>query len=229
MTVNGFPRGVPGFIVEENFKKMSEDEAARVCEVPLSHPLYLCSILFIWTLTCQVELRTIAETAVQMFWRTPTVKLASEVLEDGSEEHVVLVKGLTRAMKIVLSVFVFLPRFVSVACLLYLGCRWLTATLGLGDVLLNGVALEFMVLLKELLYKVCVSQHNRVSTQRLLIRPLNDEHHAHCCTFFSAQVWGLMSGFWALYYVFRFQMVLPDYRWDVGYLCDRFVKSAPMF
>jgi len=229
LTVNGFPRGIPGYRVDENFLKMSRDEQEQVCEVPLSHPWYLASILFIWTLTCLVECRTIFETAVRLLWRTPTVATEAEVIRPGEGDHEVQVAGLTRFMKAVIGIFIVLPRMATLLALNYLGCRWLTATLGLGDVLLNGLALEFLVLLKELLYNVCISHRNRVATQRLLVKPFRDVNRASFCTFFDAQVWGLISIIWALLYVFHIQMVLPEYRWDLRDLCHKYLPAGPLF
>lgn len=232
LTVNGFPRGVPGYRVEENFKLMSLEEAKSVCQVPLSHPFYLISILFIWTLTCQVELRAIFETTIRLLWLTPMVKTTAEVTvraEGAEAEHEVQLEGLTCLMKFVIGVFVVLPRTLTLLALNYLGCRWLTATIGLGDVLLNGLALEFLVLLKELLYNVCVSHRNRVDTQRLLIKPFRKVNQATFCTFFDAQVWGLLSFAWALLYVYHVQMVLPEYRWDLRDVCTKYIPAGPLF
>jgi len=229
LTVNGFPRGIPGYRVDDNFLQMSNETARTVCDIPLSHPFYLASILFIWTLTCQVELRAIFETGVRLLWATPMVHSHAEVLVPGEGEHEVQVDGLTFVMKAVIGVFVVLPRILTLLILLYLGCRWLTATLGLGDVLLNGLALEFMVVLKELLYNVCVSHRNRVDTQRLLIRPFRKLNKATCCTFFDTQLWGILSAVWVVGYVYKFQQVLPDYRWDVSVLCKKYMPAGPLF
>uniref|UniRef100_A0A7S4VQN7 Uncharacterized protein n=1 Tax=Alexandrium monilatum TaxID=311494 RepID=A0A7S4VQN7_9DINO len=230
LTVNGFDRGIPGFRVEENFMKMDLEEQRGICQVPLSHAWYLISILFIWTLTCQIEMRAIFETAVRLLWRTPTVPSTQDVTKpDEGQDHLVKVEGLTLVMKTIIGVFVLIPRTVMLLLLNYLGCRWLTATLGLGDVLLNGLALEFLVLLKELLYNVCISHRNRVDTQRLLVKPLRDVNKATFCTFFDAQVWGVISIAWALYYVYRFQMVLPDYRLDLRDMRGKYLPKGPWF
>jgi len=229
LTANGFKRGVPGFRVDDNFRKMDKHTARKVCEVPLSHPFYLMSILFIWTLTCQLEVRAIFETAMCLLWKTPLVHSTADVVEPGEEEHCVEVRGLTPCMKFVIGVLVLLPRTLTCLALLYLGCRWLTATLGLGDVLLNGLALEFLVLLKELLYNVSVSHRNRVDTQRLLIRPFRDVNKATFCTFFDSQAWAILSAAWAWCYVYHFQLVLPDYRWDLAALCKKYMPVGPLF
>jgi len=133
------------------------------------------------------------------------------------------VQGLTAPLKVFLACFVQLPRVVTLLSLLWLGARWLTATIGLDDVLLNGLALEFMVLLQELFYNVCISHRNRAETEHLYIKPFRDVNQASCCTFFDAQIWGLISVAFVYLYVFHLQQVLPDYHWDVNDLCSRFL------
>eukprot|EP00414_Alexandrium_minutum_P003037 CAMPEP_0113835706 /NCGR_PEP_ID=MMETSP0328-20130328/9084_1 /TAXON_ID=39455 /ORGANISM="Alexandrium minutum" /LENGTH=311 /DNA_ID=CAMNT_0000804061 /DNA_START=39 /DNA_END=974 /DNA_ORIENTATION=- /assembly_acc=CAM_ASM_000350 len=221
ITVNGFHRGFPGYRIDERFLLMSGDFAADVCEIPLSHPYYLSAILLVWTFTCQVELRTIFETSYRLFYATPTVSSLDEVLMHDYHEHSHNVQGLTPALKLVIAFFVQIPRVVTLLALLWLGCRWLTATIGLDDVLLNGLALEFMVLLKDLLYNVCISHRNKFETERLYIKPFRTVNKASCVTFFDSQIWGILSLAFVWGYVFHMQAVLPDYRWDVHDLCSK--------
>ena len=46
-------------------------------------------------------------------------------------------------MKAIITFLVLLPRFGIACYLLWLGCRWLTATNNFADLILNAVALEF--------------------------------------------------------------------------------------
>merc|ERR1719433_694165 len=45
-------RGIPGFFNESNFHRLSRRDKNDICQVPLSQPLFLRAILFIWTMTC---------------------------------------------------------------------------------------------------------------------------------------------------------------------------------
>uniref|UniRef100_A0A7S2HKQ7 Uncharacterized protein n=1 Tax=Alexandrium andersonii TaxID=327968 RepID=A0A7S2HKQ7_9DINO len=225
ITVNGFNRGIPGYRKDERFLLMSGNFASEVCEIPLSHPYYLACILLVWVFTCQVELRTIFETSYRLFYATPTVAGLGDVLKDQWNDHAHNVQGLTAGLKFFIAVFVQIPRVCTLLSLLWLGCRWLTATIGLDEVLLNGLALEFMVLLKDLLYNVCISHRNKFETERLFIKPFRDVNKAGFCTFFDSQVWGVMSVIFVWCYVFHMQQVLPDYRWDVQDLCSKHLMT----
>merc|ERR1719161_2218973 len=66
------------------------------------------------------------------------------------------VQGLTCCLKAALVLCVQCPRFIMNSVLLWLGMRWLTATLGFGDLLLNALALEFILNLSDLLFLTLV-------------------------------------------------------------------------
>jgi len=220
---DGHYRGIPGYRQDERFQLMKEADASQVCEIPLAHPAYLTAIILVWTLTCQVEIRGIIEKLFQLLARTPTVRSLDMVLKgvDGGEDtHAAKIQGLTMPLKIFIAAFIQIPRLLANIVLLWLGCRWLTATIGLGDVLLNGVALEFILNLDELLYNVCIAHRNRIATEKLYIAPFRRLNKATFCTFFDAQIWGIASLIWAVGYVFYFQQVLPDYQWDVHDICN---------
>merc|ERR1712039_1020051 len=53
------------------------------------------------------------------------------------------------------------PKFLISLYLLYLGCEWLTATMSFEKLVLNTVALEFVLRIDELLYKVFFPIHYR--------------------------------------------------------------------
>merc|ERR1711862_456298 len=60
--------------------------------------------------------------------------------------------GLTVKIKVFFCLFMFVPRWAITSYLLWLGCRWLTATNDFADLILNAVALEFIMALKEFIY-----------------------------------------------------------------------------
>ncbi|CAE7515578.1 tpiA [Symbiodinium microadriaticum] len=55
-----------------------------------------------------------------------------------------------------------LPRMIIACALCVMGCRWLTATDNLQEILVNGVALEFVISLESILYAVVVSGRNKL-------------------------------------------------------------------
>jgi len=230
VTVNGNHRGVEGFfpVTEEGqrelFAQMPPLEQANACRIPLSQPLYLMAILLIWTVTCFGELRKAFDSFYHLIWRMPIVDSMREGLESGQGDtrELMVLRGITREMQVFLTIFVLVPRFVITIVLTWLGCRWLVATENFEDILLNAVALEFILVLKELFYATVVTHRNRRDVENTKIFCDHDSQEVEAAThynFLSSFAWLFFAMGWVLFYVYYFQMVLPGYRWDVHDVC----------
>mmetsp|Transcript_111 Transcript_111/g.236 ORF Transcript_111/g.236 Transcript_111/m.236 type:complete len:412 (+) Transcript_111:39-1274(+) len=225
LTPNGFPRGVdPKYFDPANFGRLTESEQGSACRIPFSQPQLLLPILFIWTLTIVADLRRCGDLFVRLVLATPTITSMRDAIVEGEGECEVVV-GLTKPLKATLMVTCIVPRYLIDVYLLWLGCRWLAATPSFGDLLLNAVALEFILLLKDTLYAGVVPDRNKRATQNTLIQPWQKTEPANYRVFLSSFLLILVTVSWVLYYVYRFQMVLPDYKWDVAKVCASYVKS----
>mmetsp|Transcript_44400 Transcript_44400/g.114843 ORF Transcript_44400/g.114843 Transcript_44400/m.114843 type:complete len:167 (-) Transcript_44400:279-779(-) len=136
-----------------------------------------------------------------------------------------LVIGLTKACKVYIVVFVGVPRLLITLTLLWLGSRWLVATLGFEDILVNAVALEFILLLKDLMYRTMVPNRNKNDVQCTQIIPAGHTQKASYMRFLGTFVWFLVAVLWACLYTYQFQVVLPDYKWDVQGVCTQWVEQ----
>ncbi|CAE7709240.1 unnamed protein product, partial [Symbiodinium microadriaticum] len=168
ITVNGFHRGKDAAEVNmEGFRALAQDTKVAICSVPLSQPYFTYTILLIWTMTCLAEIRR----AVRLLYATlisiPTVTYVEEVLEETT------IKGMTRGMKFFIGIFCFLPRIAATMLLNFLGCRWLLSTVSLQDLFLNSLALEFMVVLPELLYNTFATDRGEAAQGANSIEELN--------------------------------------------------------
>merc|ERR1712228_82412 len=108
------------------------------------------------------------------------------------------------------------------------GCRWLTASLELGDSLLNACALEFVLHLQELIYAALVPYRSKRDTVRTLIMPMRGKRGATTFMFLGGFFWACVSASWVILYLYVFEDVLPSYLWDVRAVCYEFlsVRSA---
>jgi len=221
----GYPRGHDGFFNEKNFAKLGREEQRTVCRIPLSQPWFLFSVLFIWALTCLHHVRRSVNLALR-FVAIPTIDrhdiTVSELrsMADGSGDEVV---GLPCWLKVALIVFVQSPRVLMSFFLMCLGARWLTATLGFGEVLLNGLALEFILNLSEILYNATVPYHSQLLVRRLFIPHVSKVEPENCRTMFGMIVVAVVAAIMVLLYMTIFQQVLPSYRWDVNEVCRSFL------
>ncbi|CAK9091608.1 Uncharacterized protein SCF082_LOCUS43148 [Durusdinium trenchii] len=232
LTPNGFPRGLDkryfdatlglkgkelNVALRANFARLTDDEKDLACAIPFSQLQILVPILFIWTLTIVADLRRCGDLFVRLILATPTITSMKETS---------IVVGLTKEVKALLASTCMIPRWIIDVYLLWLGCRWLCATPSFSDLLLNSVALEFIVLLKDWGGgcgarppggSECTEQRggNKRATQNTLIQPWQKKEPANYRVFLSAFLLVLVTFSWVYYYIYRFQAVF-DAVWSCG-------------
>ncbi|CAE7806129.1 unnamed protein product [Symbiodinium sp. CCMP2456] len=180
-TANGFHRGREPYFDPQNFEKLDEEDKEQVCQIPLSQPTFFMTLLTIWTFTVVADIRKAIDTWVRIVRITPTIDSMKDSMEqaEGSDEEFVII-GLTAPVKITLSIVLFLPRLVVDIYLLWLGCRWLTATPSFEDVILNAVALEFILVLNNVIFSTVVPLQSVVVTlQSTASRELHASINGH--------------------------------------------------
>lgn len=212
-TSNGYSRGTAGMLIEDNFK--TADQA--ICDIALAHTGFAIGVLGIWTLTCMFEFRKCSDLGLRVLWTTPCVDSLTEGVKRQDDMYVV--EGLPRVFKLLFVIFVVVPRYVTLGALLFLGSRWLLATVELNNLILNGLALEFVLLLPELFYNVLVPARSQHAVTKTMVLPFRQKEEVTVCTLFDTYALGLLSVIWVLLYVFKLQAVLPDYQWDVRPIC----------
>lgn len=228
LTENGYHRGKDGYFDVSRFKGMPDDEKDSACQMPLSQPTFFIGILLVWTLVCISEVRRTMDLAVSLLFATPTIATMKESVQETPEDgdEAVIVIGLTMVVKMILGFFILLPRLLVSCLLLWLGCRWLTGTMGFSDVLQNAVTLEFILLLKDLFYKTMAPHHNKMETRNTLILPYSDRERPSSSVFLGAFFWGIISISFVILYIEVFQSVLPEYRWDIHAACADYLAGV---
>eukprot|EP00929_Paragymnodinium_shiwhaense_P043511 TRINITY_DN22371_c0_g1_i1.p1 TRINITY_DN22371_c0_g1~~TRINITY_DN22371_c0_g1_i1.p1 ORF type:complete len:402 (+),score=44.99 TRINITY_DN22371_c0_g1_i1:103-1308(+) len=229
MSPNGKHRGKGPMKDPGVFYNMTDSEQADVCRIPLSQPVFFFTVLFIWSLTCMQEIRKSWGLFYSLIWDMDRIDSMSGALEpdedDDSNDNIV---GITGILKAVILGIVILPRLGITCYLVWLGCRWLLATNNFADLILNAVALEFILVLKDLIYNSLVPVRNKHDLERTLIRT---KHTAktELMPLVSTLGWALLAAVWVLSYMgiknywMGFQQVLPGYRWDVHAVCEPWV------
>jgi hypothetical protein len=231
LTVNGNHRGIPGTFQPQNFESLDYGLKERVCNIPFSQAAFFLVVLLIWTLTVVGELRTTIAFFRSLILNTRTIPSMDKALVAvdpdlaDTAEHTWVIDGLTTLVRVALLLFVILPRLVITCTLLWLGCRFLAATNDFGEMVLNAVALEFILLIKDTLYATIVPDRNKREVRKIGMRPSETVDHATWWSYLGTFSWGIVSLVWIVYYMFLFQAVLPQYRWDVRELCTPWLKE----
>lgn len=222
----GFSVGIGGptgpFFDQTAFDRLSGGLKSSVCIIPFSQPAYLSIILFIWTLSVVGELRMVVSLS---HWLYMIEKVdIGKAIEDHDGKHIIV--GLPGWLKALTFSVVLLPRLLTSALLLWLGCRWLAATLDNIEVLINSIALEFVIRLNSLLYAQLVSDRSKreLKNLKLDMRHINGEPPS-AFTYIGASGWMVLSVFFIYLYLVHMQMVLPGYQWDVRKPCAAWVKE----
>lgn len=206
----------------ENFNKLTPGQQDTICQIPFSQWDYLACILLIWSLTIVGELK-ICTSQLYWLWVIPNVDLShsmkrEEIADYDGKDDIIL--GLPRSMKALIASLLILPRIFIAVILCWLGCRWLAATLDFQEVLINAVALEFIIALNYVIYEKLTSDRSKreLSNTKLDVRHEGGQEPT-AASYVGSLAWGALGAFWVWYYIFRFQMVLPGYQWDVKIAC----------
>ncbi|CAE8718621.1 unnamed protein product [Polarella glacialis] len=112
-----------------------------LCQVPTLQAGFFGGVLFLWMTSMVSEFRDVFRLWINVYECQGISFLV------GKKPQVI--HSIPRACIVLL---VLLPKLLICSCLGWIGCIWLTATLSFPDLLLNAVALEFVLGIDEKLY-----------------------------------------------------------------------------
>lgn len=140
------------------FEDMSAKEKHEVCGLALSQALFARVILFLWVTTNVGEIKN-NYNILKDIVRLPDLPVGldmSLMIHDNKEtkHHEISVVCLNRGSKMLLTTFIFIPKFIIVVFLTLMGSLWLMAAENIGDLILNSLALAFVVQVDELIAEV---------------------------------------------------------------------------
>lgn len=230
LSPNGEARGIGGEFGQhfhaENFNDLTAAEKEQVCAIPFSQPWFFKTVLLIWALNIVPELRTILDLFVRLIWNPDTVASMEHAIEriPGTAQHYV-VHSLTRPVKLIIVVCMLLPRLVITLVLLWLGSRWLCATNNFEYLVLNSVALAFILGLPTLVYNAVVPARNKREVTYVKMDMQKESEEPAPRNFICPFAWGLLVCAWVQIYFECLQQVLPDYEFDVRDSCVQYIKE----
>eukprot|EP00928_Gymnodinium_smaydae_P039759 TRINITY_DN27089_c0_g1_i3.p1 TRINITY_DN27089_c0_g1~~TRINITY_DN27089_c0_g1_i3.p1 ORF type:complete len:463 (-),score=57.44 TRINITY_DN27089_c0_g1_i3:154-1542(-) len=164
------------------------------------------------------------------------LEMYGETSKRETNYHLVCLTPLTRAAVYCL---VLVPRLGIILLLMLVGSIWLTATARFDSLILNALALEFIVEVDNLLFTlvfpislhqqveglkvampVCTAKKTGVLTLHHLIPRTSDEVHGYFRSM------GYLLGVFAFVVIFRFyQPVLPGFKGDLSEACTPYIAS----
>jgi len=202
-----------------------------LCGAVLTKSVFLSVILFLWTARMLGEFKTIKRLSDDL-WQLPGAPY------DTNTAHTILVKddqfqviALTCRTRFVIYLVVIVPKVCIAIMLTYIGCRWLTATMNFGDLILNALALEFVIGIDEQILEFFLPVRTATNVEATKFAypskgaPTKDQEMKSMQKdyfrniFFFALTAGLT---WA--YLNCFQQVIPGFSFDVGEHCGRWFE-----
>eukprot|EP00929_Paragymnodinium_shiwhaense_P089433 TRINITY_DN4957_c0_g2_i1.p1 TRINITY_DN4957_c0_g2~~TRINITY_DN4957_c0_g2_i1.p1 ORF type:complete len:609 (+),score=124.41 TRINITY_DN4957_c0_g2_i1:55-1881(+) len=120
----------------------------------LKVPGYFLAVLalLLWISACFQELRTLALQASMLFGLQ--TKAGPGFKKDPDNDAGMLLEHISMPRRLITTLIIIVPRVGILAYLCYEGCVMLARTIGLGDLILNAVALVFVMDIDELFFKV---------------------------------------------------------------------------
>mmetsp|Transcript_42886 Transcript_42886/g.97814 ORF Transcript_42886/g.97814 Transcript_42886/m.97814 type:complete len:373 (-) Transcript_42886:46-1164(-) len=219
---HGMHRGNSGAFHPENFETLTADQKKVMCQIALSQPAFLLVMLGVWTLGNFGEVKLTFQQAYNVLSLETSGRGLSATAEE-TDDGIKITK-VSMGVKILTMICVTIPRLVVTLVLLWLGCRWLTATESFADIILNALALTFLIDLNCLLYRTVMPKRDLVDAQKTCV--VKDEELAPSLLNYTADlIWLLLAVFWVWLYVFHIQAVLTEYKYDVGGVCTPFLDS----
>lgn len=223
MSNHGFHRGNSAYFDPTRFATLDDNTQSTVCQMPLANDFFFLGIIFIWTLTCVVDVRKgfqMFHTFIVEMPNVPSVLNSVKRFERDNDEPEVVIVGVPPHYKAILVFFVLLPRLIVDCVTIWLGCKWLAATYEMSELLLNAVALEFVVLLNELILVALVPKHGLNGLERTKTVVGSSRLETAEAAVGATLMWVFLCTAWCLAYVYILQNVLPDYKWDIRDVCD---------
>lgn len=125
------------------------EHRADVCNISFSNFWFMYTILNLWWITMLIEVRK-TERLWRKFQALPDTSDVDKVIRvvDGTN----LVCRLTFWIRAMLYGLLLFPKLVIVVILLYVGSIWLLATVGVTNLVLNAIALGFVIGIDEILF-----------------------------------------------------------------------------
>lgn len=217
------------------------DMRMGICELVLPSYFFLGSILFLWTANCAVEIRSITR------WHRLSMSLPW--LPEGIEPHHVVCgivdgtghfeknKGLlccwTTTTLVLTYLLVFIPKLCISVTLLFCGSLWLVSSTSFSDLILNSLALVFVIKVDELIFSSFLPARlaARVESMALAVNPGEDDLSEEQKEFKDLKAaYQRSSVFLVLCFLYvvafiMLQPVLPHFEWDVHQACGKFLKE----
>jgi hypothetical protein len=203
-------------------------DKAPLCSLAMTKKTFLYTLLLIWILRMLIEMIACQRFVMDIIKMPHCTRSVDQIVHHIHGSYIV---AMTRLSRTACYLLVCVPKFAISLALMALGCRWLQATITFQKLVLNTLAMEFIIHIDELLFDALVPVAYREQVQHInffVKHPPKKEEtigNEECL----AWKWSIFYTFVALVCVFLwgsvFQTILPRFIDDIGPHCTNFTKS----
>jgi len=140
------------------------DGKDELCQIAMwNRPFYYC-VLFCWLMVMLIEIKKSEELILNLY-EVPLCSEPSAQLHCNDEDRYVV--AFTRWTRNSLLALVALPKLGISIVLMWLGCEWLSATIEFEALVMNSVAMNFIVSIDEILFESILPNHHRADVENI--------------------------------------------------------------
>jgi hypothetical protein len=208
----------------------------ELCNMAVSKLGFTMAIVFIWTTRMLGEFRSVERLHRDMhaIANLPEDAEVKHMLhyaggDPGQEEYHII--ALSRCTRLFIYLLVIIPKLLIVLILMFIGCRWLAATESFSDLILNALALEFVIGVDELVYEnfAPVRMQEWVSGTQIL----HLKHTSNASSGSDADLWPYIKSIgymalcfsWSFLYLNNLQQVIPSFPHDIHEHCGGWFRK----
>lgn len=202
----------------------------ELCNLSVSKMTFTIAVLFLWTCRMIGEFRSIERLHRDVYdlAALPEGISASDMVkekinDDTKQIEELQIIYLNKTVRVLIYVTIIIPKILICGFLLVIGCRWLAATESFADLILNALALEFVLDIDEHLYeRICpevMRERLACSMIKIVRAPYNKNADSTLWPYTKSWLYLLCSLVWSYAYLRYFQQVLPNYQMDISEHC----------
>jgi len=217
----------------DKFDAMSSRDKSNLCGLALSQLMFVRVILFLWVTLNVGELRDCFTKMLGAF-SLPDLpegldtRLMKRDLAASDNVHNIIC--LNMKGKLGLAILIFIPKMIIALVLMLTGCIWLMAAENIGDLILNSLALSFVIRVDETLAQVFFPKLFLDTVSDLgFVLPADannkDEASIERAREFAWCALTLLATLGAVEVMILFQPVLPNYVYDVPSACMAYLAE----
>jgi len=142
-----------------NFQQEVYNEVYDYLSKPVPGVVLSFLAVALWMLTIMMEYRSCVEQALGV-WHLPSLKSEDE-FEEVTDDGEIVVRGISPCLRAVAIVILIIPRLVIMSSLAVVGSIYVAQTASLADIVLNCLALAFVLDVDELVAQVLLTEKLR--------------------------------------------------------------------